>query len=323
MPAPTHLLELRGLPAPEVRRYLRRAQEFSRQPSLASGRLAGRVVANLFFEDSTRTRNSFSVAAFRLGASVIDLTGSGSSISKGETLVDTARTVEALGVSALVVRTRQSGAASLIADRVEIPVLNAGDGRHEHPTQGLLDALTLAEAAGRGDSLDLSGLTLAIVGDVVSSRVARSAIAGFGVLGARVVCVGPPTLAPRALEGLGVEVSHELDPVLARVDAVMMLRIQFERHEGGKPEGRPDAGESRRAPVIASVREYREFFAMTSERAARLRPGAWIMHPGPMNRGLEIDQDVADGPRSLIRRQVTTGVFVRMAALDLLARREG
>ncbi|QOJ01866.1 MAG: aspartate carbamoyltransferase catalytic subunit [Phycisphaeraceae bacterium] len=304
-----------GLPADTLRRLLRRARTMADAkpgPGGPERLLAGRIVANLFFEDSTRTRTSFSVAAKRLGAGVVDLMGFASSVSKGETLVDTALNVEALGVDAITVRARQAGVARAIADAVSCPVVNAGDGRHEHPTQGLLDAYALAQAAGRLDSFDLAGLTVAIVGDIASSRVARSAMAGMSTLGAAVVCVGPPGLAPSGLAALGCRVEHDLDAVLPHADAVMMLRMQFERHDDGKDAPR---GEARPSGVIASVREFRAGYALTREREARMKPGAFVMHPGPMNRGLEIDGEVADGPRSIILEQVRAGVAVRMAVL--------
>ena len=285
--------------------------------------LRGRTVATLFFEDSTRTRTSFTIAAQRLGADVVDLSGGTTSLNKGETIVDTATNVEAMGIDAIIVRARQSGAAAMAAARVQCPVINAGDGRHEHPTQGLLDTLTIAEAHGRGESLELAGLRVAIVGDVASSRVARSGIAALTALGAGVVCVGPPGMVSPAHAALvtpgasGVcEISHTLDDVLPTVDAVMMLRIQFERHDGAASQvaGVPAA---KKTPLIASVRDYRHGYALTVDRAKALKPGAIVMHPGPMNRGLEIDGEVADGPRSVILRQVSNGVRVRMAALAL------
>jgi aspartate carbamoyltransferase catalytic subunit len=204
----------------------------------------------------------------------------------------------------------------MIADAVACPVLNAGDGRHEHPTQGLLDIYTVAEAHGRLSDFDLSGLTVLIVGDVASSRVARSAISGMTTLGARVVCVGPPPLAPASLASLGCAVSHDFDAVLPAADAVMMLRIQFERH--GEARGAKGRGAS-----IPSVREYRELYGLTEERASRIKGrggigGGIVMHPGPMNRGIEIDSAVADGPRSVVLKQVAHGVTVRMAALSLI-----
>ncbi|MCC6675718.1 MAG: aspartate carbamoyltransferase catalytic subunit [Phycisphaerales bacterium] len=310
------LLGLQNMARAEIAGLLSRARAGEPERSLA-----GRLMANLFFEDSTRTMTSFSVAAKRLGMQTINLRGAASSVSKGETLVDTALNVEAMGVDALVVRARQSGAAVGIARAVKCAVINAGDGRHEHPTQGLLDAYTLAESHGRLEDFDLAGLTVAIVGDIASSRVARSNIAGLGALGANVVCVGPPGLAPASLKSLGCEVSADLDGLLPVIDAVMVLRMQFERHdeEGGekKPEG------DRRSAMIASVRDYRELYAMTPARAERMKKGAVVMHPGPMNRGLEIDAEVADGPRSVILRQVTNGARVRMAVLGWCLGRDG
>lgn len=293
--------------------WLTATARMEREPHRFATSLQGKVVANLFFEDSTRTRLSFTVAAKRLGADAIDLLGANSSVSKGETLIDTARNIEAMGVCALVVRARQSGAAALIASRVGIPVLNAGDGKHEHPTQGLLDVYTLAKAHKRDKDFDLSGLRVAIVGDVSASRVARSDIAGLTALGAEVTCVGSPSLAPKSLEALGVCVQHELDSLLPSLDAIIMLRIQFERHDGPTPA---HAGEAKKpANVIASVREYRELYALTQARATKLRQGCIIMHPGPINRGIELDAEVADGPGSVILQQVSHGVLVRMAAL--------
>lgn len=325
----THLLGLMGMPRERLVGLLQAAARMEAAPpqSVASA-LAGKVVANLFFEDSTRTRVSFAIAAQRLGAGVVDLTGATSSVSKGETLIDTATNIEAMGVCALVVRARQSGAAALIASRVGIPVINAGDGKHEHPTQGLLDVATLARATGRDRDgrYDLSGLRVAIVGDIAASRVARSDIAALTMLGAQVVCVGGPTLAPAGLASLGCTVERDLDALLPTLDAVVMLRIQFERAGGegashaiasAAPGGLPPkaAGTS----VIASVREYREQYAMTAPRAARLKPGAVVMHPGPINRGIELDAEVADDPtRSVILRQVSQGVLVRMAVLKEL-----
>jgi aspartate carbamoyltransferase catalytic subunit len=225
-----------------------------------------------------------------------------------------------MGVSAMVVRARYNGAAAMIAGAVKCPVFNAGDGKHEHPTQALLDIYTIAEAHGRQADFDLSGLTVAIVGDIASSRVARSGIAGLTALGAKVACVGPPSMAPASFASLGCHVGHDLDAVLPAADAVVMLRIQFERQEGGDgAEGKKaDAevkGRGPRVTGISSVHEYREFYGMTVERAARLKKNAIIMHPGPMNRGIEIDGELADGPRSAVFKQVAHGVAVRMAAL--------
>jgi aspartate carbamoyltransferase catalytic subunit len=336
------LLGLQDLSADEIRIILNTARSFAE----VSGRsvkkvpaLRGKVVANLFFEDSTRTRLSFTLAAQRLSADVIDLTETGSSVNKGETVADTALNVEAMGVDAMVVRHRASGAAGLVAQAVDCAVINAGDGKHEHPTQGLLDIITLVEArSARGGKaggnrlvggdewdahFDLTGVRVAIVGDIVSSRVARSNIAGFTKLGAEVICVGPPTLAPKSLESLGCRVEHDLDAVLDQVDAVNMLRIQFERHgdagaKGGAAAAPVGRGESSKgSPAFPSIREYVQSYALTPQRAARLRPGAIVMHPGPMNRGIEIADEVADGPRSVILRQVANGLAVRMAALYL------
>ncbi len=297
-----HLLGLDGMGPDLIEALLDGAEGFrpvaaGDSPPLDWG--AGRIVANLFFEDSTRTRCSFGVAARRLGAASIDLTGPGSSVSKGETLLDTARTVDAMGVDAMVVRSPNAGTPHQIARAVRCPVINAGDGRHEHPTQGLLDILTLRQRLG-----DVAGRTVAIVGDVANSRVARSNIHGLTALRADVILVGPPTLVPAAMAQISagpgrVTVDHDLDAVLERVDAIMMLRIQKERQA---------------AEAIAE--DYRERYGLTVERARRLRPDAPIMHPGPMNRGLEIDSEVADDPqRSVIIRQVANGVAVRMAVL--------
>lgn len=300
-----HLLRLAGLSPEQVRFLLRRTHDMA--PHVHAGRrgdaLAGRCVGNLFLEDSTRTRVSFTRAAQLLGADVVDLGSSGSSVSKGETLADSARTIAAMGVDAIVVRATAPGAAGIVADSVRCSVINAGDGRHEHPTQGLLDAYTLAEGLGRLDTLDLSGVRVAIVGDVVNSRVARSAIHAMRTLGASLTCVGPPALLPAGMATLGCAVERDLDAAIdAGPDAIMMLRVQFERH---KSRG-----------TIASAREYRQFYALTPERAARLPAHALIMHPGPINRGLEIEAAVYDLPRTVIPRQVTNGVAVRMAVLD-------
>jgi aspartate carbamoyltransferase catalytic subunit len=319
-PVGPHLLGLQGMSAAHIREYLRETARIADATGDAAAqldrRLRGRIIANLFFEDSTRTRTSFGIAARRLGAEVVDLLGATSSVNKGETLIDTALNVEAMGVAGIVVRVKQAGAAALIASRVRCPVINAGDGRHEHPTQGLLDLYTLCVRLGRRDAFDLSGVRIAIVGDIAGSRVARSAIAGVTALGGEVVCVGPPALAPSSLASLGCLVSRSLDAVLTEVDAVMMLRIQFERAEAA-PNAAPGAP-APMPPVIASVREYRAGYALTTQRAAIMKPGAIVMHPGPINRGIELDGDVADGPRSVILDQVRAGVWARMAALSLI-----
>lgn len=303
-PVGRDLLGLWGLPAAQLRDLLALARQYAPMancPATRTGQLAGRSIALLFFEDSTRTRVSFELAAQRLSATVVHAGGAGSSISKGETLLDTARTMAALGVDAMVVRCRPVGAVSRIAAAVDPPVINAGEGAREHPTQALVDAYVLAEAFDRLDSFDLSGLRVVIVGDVVTSRVARSNVFGLRALGATVVCVGPEPLCPDAFAALGCQVHHDLDAVLDQADAVMMLRVQFERHGGASPVG--------------SVAAYRRCWALTEARAARLRPATIIMHPGPVNRGLELDGPVADSPRSRIVRQVEVGVAVRMAVL--------
>lgn len=350
-----HLLELRPLPAADIRAILALARQYRGQIGTGGaaagldprdGELRGRVVANLFFEDSTRTRVSFSVAARRLGAEVIDLTSVGSSVSKGETVGDTALNIAAMGVDAVVVRHRSSGAAGMVARTLEewgagrrggsagsrrpghdepagpgieqgfrCSVINAGDGRHEHPTQGLLDAYTVADAFDRLDTFDLSGLSVGIVGDIGSSRVARSDVAAMTKLGARVICIGPPGLVPAGMASLGCEVSHDLDGVLGELDAVNVLRIQFERHEAAAKDAA--SGVPRSSNVIASVREYAEFYGLGEQRAARLKKGAVVMHPGPINRGVELTSEVADSHRSVVLRQVTHGVAVRMAVLRL------
>lgn len=292
------LLGLQSLDAAEIRAWLRAAVRAA--AGELDGALPGLLIANLFFEDSTRTRLSFSVAAHRLGGRALDLSAAGSSIQKGETAVDTARNIEAMGVSAFVVRSREAGVPHMIDSAVAPPVLNAGDGRHEHPTQALLDIYTLAEAFGRLDGFDLSGVRVAIVGDIANSRVARSDVEGIVALGGEAVCVGPPALAPPALASMGCTVTDDLDAALPEADAVVMLRIQFERGAGS---------------AVTSPENYRAGYAMTAERAERLKEGAIVMHPGPINRGLELDSAVADGPRSVILRQVANGVTVRTGAL--------
>lgn len=262
--------------------------------------LAGKVVANLFFEDSTRTRVSFSMATQTLGAKVVDLTSKGSSVAKGETLLDTAWTIEAMGVDAIVVRSGESGAAELIDEHTQCAVLNAGDGTHQHPTQALTDALTIGRSLGLSDGWDFGGLRVAIVGDVVSSRVARSNVGLLTGLGAEVVLVGPPGMAPGSLESMGCRVTSDFDSVVGECDAVMMLRIQFERGGGA---------------TLASTREYHARFGMNERRLEQMKDRAIVMHPGPMNRGVEISASVADGERSVVLEQVRGGVLVRQAAM--------
>ena len=300
-----HLLGVQDLDAEDIRFVLKTARGFedvSQRSIKKVPALRGKVVANLFFEDSTRTRASFTLAASRLSADILDLSGKGSSTSKGETLRDTARNIEAMGVDVIVCRHHLSGAAVQLARSVECSVINAGDGQHEHPTQGLLDIFTLAQKLRRAD-FDLSGLTVAIVGDIGHSRVARSNVYGLRKLGASVILVGPPTLLPRAFADLGCELSHNLDDVLERVDVLNMLRIQFERLTG---------------QAFPSLREYATFFGLTRDRMRRAKKDVLVMHPGPINRGIELDSQIADGPQSLILSQVTNGLAVRMAVLYLV-----
>ena len=300
---PRHLLQLEGLDASELSALLDRAEALlpsARGEASAAPSLAGRLVANLFFEDSTRTRLSFEAAAARLGARSLSLQGSGSSTSKGETFLDTALNVEALGVDAIVVRTNLSGGPELLARHLGCSVINAGDGRHEHPTQGLLDCLTIRRALGA-----IKGSKVAIVGDIANSRVARSALHGLTTLGASVRLIGPPTLLPRAFAHVPkrsdlVSISHDLDAEIGDLDAIMMLRIQMERAAGG---------------AIAS--DYRLHYGLTRDRAGRLPAHCIVLHPGPVNRGVEVDDDVADDRRrSQVLAQVTHGVAVRMAVLE-------
>jgi aspartate carbamoyltransferase catalytic subunit len=256
------------------------------------------VVVNTFFEDSTRTRTSFQLAAQRLSADLIDFSEKGSSVSKGETLIDTARNIEAMGVDIVVLRHPAAGAADLLARTVSCSVVNAGDGAHEHPTQGLLDLYTIRERFGR-----IEGLKVAIVGDIANSRVARSNLWGLTKLGAEVYLVGPPTLLPRSFEQLGAKVYHNFDEVVGQVDVINMLRVQFERIKSSQ---------------FPTVREFTHLFGLHHDRFARCKKDVFVMHPGPMNRGIEISSEIADGPQSGILSQVTNGLAVRMAVLYLV-----
>jgi aspartate carbamoyltransferase catalytic subunit len=303
-----HLLTLEDLSAEEITLILDKADVFRR--AFGEGQrkfpvLAGKTCANLFFEDSTRTRTSFSLAARRLGADTVDFSASTSSLSKGETIIDTAKNLEAMGVDIVVVRHRTPGTPHLLAQNLQCGVVNAGDGAHEHPTQGLLDILTIRQRRGRID-----GLTVAMVGDIAHSRTARSNIWGLKKLGAHVIVCGPSTLVSSQWEELGVEYSYSLDAILPRVDVLNLLRIQFERQTT-----RP----------FPSVREYAVLYAMDRQRLARTKPDILILAPGPINRGVEVTPDVADGPQSAILEQVTNGLCVRMAVLWLLtsAREKG
>ena len=305
----THLLTLEGLPAEVIVRILDTAVPFA---SIAERDvkkvplLRGRSVFNLFFENSTRTRTTFEIAAKRLSADVINLNIGVSSTSKGETLLDTVDNLVAMNADMFVVRHSQAGAPHLIAahlnrtDRAHVHVVNAGDGRHAHPTQGLLDLFTI-----RHYKKDFRGLTVAIVGDVLHSRVARSLIHGLTTLGTpEVRAIGPKTLLPTAVQALGVQVHHDMRKGLAGCDVVVMLRLQSERMKGA---------------LLPSVGEYFKHYGLTVEKLALAKPDAIVMHPGPMNRGVEIDSAVADGERSVILPQVTFGIAVRMAVLSILA----
>lgn len=261
--------------------------------------LRGQTMVNFFVEASTRTRVSFELAAHRLSADVINISASSSSLTKGETLKDTAKNLEALHADIIVLRHSSAGASQFLAERLEASVINAGDGAHEHPTQALLDTFTVREKLGR-----VAGIHVAIIGDILFSRVARSNIHALLKLGAKVTLVGPRTLVPREFERLGVTVTHDLDAVLPEVDVVNLLRIQHERQ---------------RKEYFPSLGEYTALFGLTKQRAERLKPGALIMHPGPINRGVEIDSDIADSGRSVILDQVTNGLAVRMAVLYLCA----
>ncbi|PPC97319.1 MAG: aspartate carbamoyltransferase catalytic subunit [Methylocystis sp.] len=297
-----HLLGIEGLTRPDIVTLLDMAEEaieVSRRVDKKRSSLRGRTQINLFYESSTRTQASFEIAGKRLGADVMNMSVARSSESKGETLIDTAVTLNAMRPDIIVVRHAHAGAAHLLARKVDCSVVNAGDGAHEHPTQALLDALTIRRNKGR-----IEGLTIAICGDILHSRVARSNILLLGALGARVRVVGPSTLAPDSLSRLGVEVFHDMRRGLEAADIVMMLRLQRERMAGA---------------LTPSAREYFHFFGLDEEKLAYAAPDALVMHPGPMNRGVEIDTAVADSPRSLIREQVEMGVAVRMAVLEALA----
>ncbi|MCZ6607095.1 MAG: aspartate carbamoyltransferase catalytic subunit [Alphaproteobacteria bacterium] len=297
-----HLLGIEGLSPDDITLLLDRSESYveqNRQIDKKKSVLRGRTIINLFFEASTRTRTSFELAGKRLGSDVINMSVSTSSIKKGETLIDTAMTLNAMHPDVLVLRHPDAGAAKLLSEKVNCAVINAGDGSHEHPTQALLDALTIRRRRGR-----LQGLMVAICGDIVHSRVARSNIHLLNTMGARVRLIAPRTLIPEGVERLGVEVFHDMRQGLEDCDIVMMLRLQIERMHGN---------------FFPSIREYFHFFGLDYEKLASAKPDALIMHPGPMNRGVEIDSEVADDfGRSAIREQVEMGVAVRMACLELL-----
>ena len=296
-----HLLGLDGMPKSDIELILETAVSFKEilgRPIKKVPTLQGKTIVNLFFESSTRTRISFELAERRLSADVVNFSASGSSVSKGETLKDTARNIEAMKIDMVVVRHNAAGTAHFLTRVVQSAVLNAGDGCHEHPTQALLDMYTLKEKFG-----SLEGLRICIVGDIAHSRVARSNIYGLRTMGAKVAVCGPATLIPREIEQMGVEVYHRIDDVLPKVDALNVLRIQMERQAGG---------------LFPSLREYNRFFGVTKERLERIDHPITIMHPGPINRDVELSADVADGPHSVILDQVLNGVAVRMAVLYLL-----
>ncbi len=297
-----HLLGLEDVTADEIRLILETARSFKEVSTRAIKKvpaLRGKTVVNLFFEASTRTCTSFEVAAKRLSADVLNVAASGSSVVKGETLIDTVHTLEAYNIDLLVMRHAASGAPHFLARHCNSRVINAGDGMHEHPTQALLDLFTISE---RGKTFE--GLKIAIIGDIIHSRVARSDIFALTKLGAHIVLCGPPTLAPKRFEALGVECTTRIEEALDGADVVYCLRMQFERQ---------------RANFLPSVGEYVRLFGVTAERMKLAKPDAIVMHPGPLNRGIELTSEVADSAQSVVLDQVTNGVAVRMAVLFLLA----
>ncbi len=304
-----HLLGLEELSAEEIMFILERADSFKEictRPNRKVPALVGKTIVNMFYENSTRTNLSFQLAARRLSADTLMFSKAGTSVAKGESMVDTARNIEAMGVDIMVMRHGASGAPWKLANNVSCSVVNAGDGQHEHPTQALLDLYTIREVRGK-----IEGLTVGIVGDIAHSRVARSNIWGLTKLGARVLLVGPTTLMPREIDRLGaegganVEVCHSMDHALAECDVLNMLRIQFERQGAATP--------------FPSIREYIQMFGLTAARLEKGKKDLVVMHPGPVNRGVEVAPEVADGPQSVILRQVANGLAVRMAVLQLVA----
>lgn len=296
-----HLIGLRELSRKEIEFILETADGFSqinKRSIKKSPTLRGKLVVNMFFEDSTRTRNSFSLAASRLSADVIEFTKKASALSKGETLLDTARNLEAMGVDTVVIRHSAGGSSKLLSRSIDAAIINAGDGFNEHPTQALLDVYTIRKHRG-----SLDGLKIGIVGDIANSRVARSNIWAMTKLGAEVTLVGPPTLMPPGVDKLPVRVSYDLDEVIEELDVINMLRIQFERLTNNP---------------FPSKREYSNRFCLTADRMKKAKDDIIVMHPGPMNRGVEIESIVADGKNSVILEQVTNGISVRMAVLYLV-----
>lgn len=305
-----HLLGLADLSAADIRFLLETARGFESVSTRSIKKvpaLRGKVVVNLFFEPSTRTKSSFVLAAQRLSADVLDFSASMSSEKKGETLRDTARNIEAMGVDIIVCRHGASGAAALVADAVDVAVVNAGDGQHEHPTQALLDLYTMGQRLGascdKAAAFDFTGRHVAIVGDIAHSRVARSNIIGLQKLGATVHLVGPPTLLPAAFAEDGCVLHDNLDEVLGELDVINMLRVQFERLT---------------SPAFPSTREYAAVYGLNTDRLKRMKKDILVMHPGPINRGIELESVVADGPNSAILQQVANGLAVRMAAMFLV-----
>ncbi len=297
-----HLLGLDGMPQNEIQLLLDTARSFREildRPIKRVPTLQGKTVVNLFYEPSTRTRISFELAEKRMSADIVNFTASTSSVKKGESLIDTVKNIEAMKIDMVVVRHSSPGAAHLLTKVLDANIINAGDGGHEHPTQALLDMMTIRERFGK-----LNGLTIGIVGDIEHSRVARSNIFGLETMGARVICCGPSTLIPREIKQLGVEVCHNIDEVIPQVDVLNILRLQLERQQSG---------------LFPSLREYHNFFGVTRERLEKASKPVLIMHPGPMNRGLEISSYVADSEHSVILEQVTNGIALRMAVLYLLA----
>jgi len=296
-----HLLGIKELSRTDISTLLDRADAnvvISRQEDKKRAVLHGRTQVNLFFEASTRTQSSFEIAGKRLGADVMNMSVGNSSVKKGETLIDTAITLNAMHPDILVIRHKSAGAAALLAQKVGCSVINAGDGAHEHPTQALLDALTIRRAKGA-----VEGLIIAICGDILHSRVARSNIHSLNALGARVRVVAPSTLLPTGIEDMGVEVFHSMENGIKNADVVMMLRLQHERMTGA---------------FVPSAREYFHFFGLDCKKLKQARPDCIVMHPGPMNRGVEISSAVADGPQSVIQIQVEMGVAIRMAVMEAL-----
>lgn len=297
-----HLLGLEDLSADEINIIFDTAKSFKEVSTRNIKKvpaLRGKVVVNMFVEPSTRTRTSFSLAAKRLSADITDFSPSTSALVKGESLKDTARNIEAMGIDIVIIRHTSPGAPHLLARTINASVINAGDGAHEHPTQGLLDIFTMLEQKGK-----VKGLKVAVVGDITHSRVARSNIWGLTKLGAEVIAVGPATLIPTELKQLGVKISYDIDKVIKEVDVINILRIQLERQQRG---------------LFPSIREYARLFGINTERIKKAKPDVLVMHPGPINRGIEITPDVADGDRSVILQQVTNGLAVRMAVLYLVS----